>query len=327
MKIEQLSKNCYRVRKKVNNVTYAVTFDHKPTKSEIELAIAEKLQDSIGGAKGTFGMFATEYIENRRNVVSPATIRTYYIKTRQLSDNFKNKKIENLTTADVQAEINLFAKTHEPKTAKTLYGFIKSVIAEYRPNLVLRVKLPQAIKKEVYEPTNEDIRRILDHASKTNYSIPFQLGVLSCRRGEICAATIDDLDGNNLYIHRSMVENENNEWVIKETPKTEESNRILPLPPTLAEQIRKQGFIYDNHPNALNKAIHRYQKKLGIPAFKFHALRSYFASYAHSMGIPDSDIMKIGGWKTDNVMKSVYRKSIEESKRESIEKIFGGLWG
>ena len=124
-----------------------------------------------------------------------------------------------------------------------------------------------------------------------------------------------------------MVEDENNKWVIKETPKTDTSDRILPLPETLADEIREQGFIFDGHPNALNKAIHRVQKRLGIPAFKFHALRSYFASYAHSLGIPDADILAIGGWKTENVMKSVYRKSIEESKNQAIQKLHNGLWG
>ena len=78
-------------------------------------------------------------------------------------------------------------------------------------------------------------------------------------------------------------------------------------------------YVYNNHPNALNKAIHRYQKQLGIPPFKFHALRSYFASYAHSLGIPDADIMSIGGWETDAIMKKVYRKSMEESKKHSMD--------
>ena len=178
----------------------------------------------------------------------------------------------------------------------------------------------------MYEPTNEDIKRILDEVKGTKYSVPFQLGVFSCRRGEICAADISDLDGNELYIHRNMVYDENNNWIVKENPKTDESNRILPLPKSIADEIRKQGFIYDGHPNALNKAIHRIQKKLGIPQFKFHALRSYFASYAHSLGICDADILKIGGWATDNVMKSVYRKSIEESKREAIKKFSEGLF-
>ncbi|MBR6112552.1 MAG: tyrosine-type recombinase/integrase, partial [Paludibacteraceae bacterium] len=80
------------------------------------------------------------------------------------------------------------------------------------------------------------------------------------------------------------------------------------------------------HPNALNKAIHRYQKKLGIPDFKFHALRSYFASYAHSLGIPDADIMAIGGWETDHIMKKVYRKSMEESKKHSMDIITRNLF-
>ena len=84
--------------------------------------------------------------------------------------------------------------------------------------------------------------------------------------------------------------------------------------------------VYNNHPNALNKAIHRFQKQLDIPPFKFHALRSYFASYAHSLGIPDADIMALGGWETDAIMKKVYRKSMEESKKQSIAKISENLF-
>lgn len=327
MKIERLPSGSYRVRKTVNYKVYSIVFDHKPTQNEIVQAVSKSLQDDIGGTVGSFGQLATEYINNRRNVISPLSVRTYLIKLNQLSEGFKKKNLNDITTADVQAEINEFAKTHAPKTVKTLHGFIASVMGEYRPELCLRTKLPQAIKKDVYEPNEEDIKRILEEVKGTHFSVAFQLGVFSCRRGEICAATIDDLDGNNLHIHRNMVEDENNKWVIKETPKTDTSDRILPLPETLADEIREQGFIFDGHPNALNKAIHRVQKRLGIPAFKFHALRSYFASYAHSLGIPDADILAIGGWKTENVMKSVYRKSIEESKNQAIQKLHNGLWG
>ena len=118
----------------------------------------------------------------------------------------------------------------------------------------------------------------------------------------------------------------NDGFVLKNVPKTDASNRIIPLPKSLADQIRKQGYIYNNHPNALNKAIHRYQKQLGIPEFKFHALRSYFASYAHSLGIPEADIMALGGWETDAIMKKVYRKSMETSKQKSMAKISKNLF-
>ena len=323
MKAEILPSGSYRIKKVVKGVTYRVTFDHKPSQKEIALALAEKIQDE-GIKNGSFYKYAREYIQNKQGVVSPATIRTYNTKLEQLSEGFKNENIYEIDSNKVQCEISLFALNHAPKTTKTLYGFISSVMTAYRPSLKLKVTLPQTIVRETYEPRNEDIKRLLERAENTPYSVPFQLGILGCRRGEICAAAIEDLDGNNLWIHRAKVYN--GKWTIKESPKTDASNRIIPLPESLANQIRQQGCIFNGHPNALNKAIHRYQKDLGIPEFKFHALRSYFASYAHSLGIPDADIMAIGGWETDHIMKKVYRKSMEESKKHSMDIITRNLF-
>lgn len=323
MNLEKLPSGSYRAKKMYKGKLYRVTFDHKPSDKEVMIALSEKLEETETGASGTFEKVAKEYIENRKGVISPATERTYNIKIKQLSAEFKSLNIYDITNETVQKEISRFAEDHEPKTVKSLYGFISSVLAANRPNLRLRIKLPQKIDKVVYEPTNEDIKRILSFVKGTDYSVAFQLGVLSLRRGEICAASIEDLSGNELRIHRSMVYNKT--WITKETPKTDASNRTIMLPKKLAAEIRKQGYIYKGHPNALNKAIHRIQDKLDIPHFKFHALRSYFASYAHSVGIPDSDIMSIGGWSTDSVMKSVYRKSLEESRKKSLDKIASGL--
>ena len=54
------------------------------------------------------------------------------------------------------------------------------------------------------------------------------------------------------------------------------------------------------------------QTRLGLPHFSLHKLRHYFASSSHAMGIPDAVIMSMGGWKTEIVMKSVYRHAQEE---------------
>lgn len=325
MKIEKHGSK-YRVRKMYKGEVYTVEFDHEPDDMEVFVAIGREMEKSGVNVKGSFSYFAKKYIENRKNVVSPNTIRTYNTKLKQLSRVFKDKNIRDIQSEDVQAEINRLSTKLEPKTVKTTYGFITAVLRANRSLGGIKVKLPQTIKKDVYEPTNRDIKRILDEVKGTEYSVAFQLGVWGCRQGEIAALTIDDLNGNNLHIHRTMVLNENNKWVVKETPKTDESNRILPIPKELANEIREQGFIYNKVPNRLNKKIHDVQKKLGIPPFKFHTLRSYFASFAHSLGIPDSDILSLGGWATDSVMKRVYRKSIEESKAKSVERIAKHLY-
>lgn len=325
MKVEKVSTNTYRVRKTYKGKRYDLYFDHKPTDREVTIALAEQYDDNSTGLKGTFEKYAKEYIENRSSVLSPASIRTYNIKLSQLSEDFRKKNIASITNEDVQIEVNDFAGTHSPKTTKTLHGFIVSVLGAYRPNLRLRTKLPQAIKKDEYEPSSDDIKRILEDVKGTRYSVPFQLGVLGMRRGEISAADISDLKDNELWIHRSKVYIDS-QWVVKESPKTDASNRKIYLPDSLVSEIYEQGCIFDGHPNALNKAIHRVQDKLGIPQFKFHMLRSYFASYAHSLGISDADILSLGGWATDNVMKNVYRKSLEESRAKSVQKIIESLF-
>lgn len=323
MNIEKLPSGSYRVRKTYQGHTYTKVFSEKPTEKEITLAFAEqfKILDNI---KGTFEEKAKQYIESRNNIVSPATVRTYNIKLNQISDEFKRKKINSITANDVQVEINLFSVNHAPKTTRTLHGFIASVLGSYRPDLALRTTLPVLKESTEYEPNSDEIKRLLKHVKNSRYSVPFQLGVLGLRRGEICALELSDLSGNELHIHRDIVYD--GKWIVKDVPKTEASNRTIAIPDSLAEEIRTQGFVYEGHPNALNKAIHRFQKELSMQEFKFHCLRSYFASYAHTLGIPDKDIQYLGGWKTDAVMKNIYRKSMKESVDVSAQKIIQNIF-
>ena len=108
-------------------------------------------------------------------------------------------------------------------------------------------------------------------------------------------------------------------------PKTEESNREIYIPTELVNEIIEQGYIFEGFSNMLLKALHRFQKQLGIQSFRFHDLRHFYASYAHSMGMSDADIMKSGGWKTDSVMKNVYRHAMKESLQENQAMVASGI--
>lgn len=325
MKLEKLPSGSYRATQMYKGKRYRVTFDHKPTDKEVTIALAEKMKEVDVGKGGTFGSCARQYLENRNKVISPGTEHTYNTKINQLSNEFKAMNIFDIDENAVQIEINSFAANHAPKTVKTLHGFIRSVLRAYRPNLSLRTKLPQPIQKDEYVPEREDIVRLLECAKGTRYDVPFQLAIIyGCRRAEICALTLDDLKGNELWIHSDLAYNKR-QWIKKENPKTNASNRKITLPDSLAEQIRDQGCIYEGHPNALNKAIHRYEKKLGLPPFPFHTLRKFFCSYSFELGISEANIMSIGGWATPSVMKSVYRRAMEKSKKESMELITSSL--
>ena len=319
MTYEKLPSGSYRVKKIVKGHTYRVTFDHKPSDREVTIALAELMQEDVHMEKGTFESYCHRYIDSKKNILSPASIRTYNMLTDRLSDRLKKTNIYEVTQELIQIEVNNYSADHSPKTVRALHGFIASVLGMYRPQFVLKTALPRLERIKGYQPTTEDIQRVLTAVKGTEYSVPFQLGVLGLRRGEICALQIEDLNGCNLTINKTLVYNKG--WMVKPAAKTDESNRVIVIPEKLANEIRDNGEIFDGDPKRLNKHLHRVQKDLGIESFKFHDLRHYFASYASTLGIPEADIMAMGGWKSDHVFKAIYRDSLEESRRKSMSLI------
>lgn len=326
MKIEKTKSGAYRVRQQSDGKRICITFPYKPSQKEAAIAIAERLQEDNQVDDGTFLHFAEEYIANRSAVLSQASVRTYNNYTKMISDNFNAKRLFTLTQSDIQAEINLFNKTHSPKTTRSLHGFIYAVIKAKRPSMTINTTLPQMVRKKRYLPTEKDIKAILNYVKGTEDEYVFKLGIMGLRRAEICALTLKDFTDTGVYVDKCKVYNDNKEWEIKPTPKTDNSNRFVPLQPDIIKNIRKQGYVFKESPKKLNEHLHKAQKELNIPQFRFHDLRHYFASYAHSIGIPDADILAIGGWKTEHVMKDIYRESMEKSRAESSKKLLESIY-
>ena len=323
MKIEKLPSGSYRIRKMYKGKTYTVIFDEKPTQKEAMQAMAAEL-DKVKCKRTTltFQDAAEEYIELKRNVLSPSTIRGYAGIMRQMPEKFLAENIHDITALDIQAEINRMAKGHSPKTIRNYHGFISAVLGMYCPNLKINTTLPQKSKDEPYIPSSDDIKRILECAKGTRFEIPIVLACYGMRRSEICALTPEDIDGDIVRINKAMVQDENKNWIIK-TTKTTGSTREIIIPATIADKIHEQGYVYKGHPNNITCYLSRVQKSLSIPHFSIHKLRHYFASQMSALGVPEADILKMGGWESDHVMKSVYRHSMmekeEQAKRDAAD--------
>ena len=328
MKIEQVSQNSYRVRKTYKGKKYTVYFDHRPTQKEILTVLSEKLQNpDIGQNKGCFEVYCDKYIEAKRNVLAESTLGGYQKCKRCLSDEFKALKLYDIDQIDVQREINNYAKDHSPKSVRNQHGFISAVLKMFRPSLNLNTTLPQKKKYNNVTPSTNELEMILKASENTPYHIGFQLAALGMRRSEICAATPDDIKGNILTISKARVYDEDNHLTTRDNTKTEESTREIYLPDALVAEIKQAGVIYDRTPPMLVKTLHKYQDMLGIERFRLHDLRCYYASYAHSLGVPDVYIMKAGGWKTDHVMKSIYRNALKDKNQEMQKAATKGIFG
>ena len=325
MKIEQLPSGAYRIRKMYKGKTYTVTFDRKPTQKDALLAMAKKLEEVKESRKPmTFAEAAAGYVDMKRNVLSPRTVKEYIEIGSRLPDWFKKLNLSDITQLDLNRLVNEFSRDKSPKTVRNYHGFVSAVLGTYRPDMKIYTKLPQKVKNEPYTPSREDVKRILEASKGTKFEIPITLACYGMRRSEICALTIEDVEGDVVHINKALVIDSDRNWVIK-TTKTTESTRDIVIPEELADKIREQGYVYKGAPNTINDFLIRTERDLGIPHFSLHKLRHYFASEMSALGVPEADILRMGGWETDHVMKSVYRHSmmerVEQAKREAAEKL------
>lgn len=320
--VDQLPSGKYRVRKMINGKRQSLLFDAPPTQKDVLLATNELLNEVPGATlKGTFLDYAEKYIKAKENVLSASTIRGYRATLRGIPGHFTSLPLKDITQYTLTALVNDMVRSVSPKTVYNRHGLIVSVLHEFRPDFVIRTKLPRKTQKDIYTPGDEEVSILFtyleDSPTLKKYWIPLYLASLGLRRSEIGALSIADLSEDDiLTINKAKVLGSDNKWVIQNFTKTERSNRKIPLPKELADRIRQQGFIYQGDLNSIFCVMTAAQKKLGLPHFGVHRLRSYFASKAHALGLHDSIILKLGGWKSDYIMKGIYRKALQEDLHE-----------
>ena len=184
------------------------------------------------------------------------------------------------------------------------------------------IKLPFVQTREFPLPSDEDIVKLIQYFQSTcpDMVIACSLAAFgSFRRSEICARISDNIDGDSILVDTAMVENENKEWVIKQT-KTKSSQRRVVLPGPIMKLLEgKEGFLVSLNPNRITRKFADARKKLELPYFRFHDLRAYQASILHALGIPDKYIMERGGWKGTQTLNKVYKRSIAKKATETDE--------
>jgi len=265
----------------------------------------------------TFSSALDAYITARSTVLSPSTIAGYRSIERTLAkqDWFTSKPLLDITDADMRrlvSVLNLF-----PKTLRNITGLVSAVF-DFNGLKSPSVRLPAKAPTDRPIPDADTVTAMLQAARGTRLEVPLGLAMMGLRRSEICALSVTDLDRDDiLHIHRAAVYGP--ELVIKDTTKTASSDRYIKIPHQLAQMIRKQGYVTEMTPKALSCTFPHFLRRHGFPQMRLHDCRHFMASYLHSLGVPDAEIMRMGGWKTDHVMKTVYRHAL--AQEETAQKV------
>lgn len=305
-----------------------------PTRWEAEKAAAEFIEN---GRKEkeivTVAQALDKYIELKRNVLSPSTIRGYEIIRKHRLQSLMPVDILEVDSFKMQQAINEDAVTKSRKSISEAKNLIITALKLHGVYLNLNVSLPPKAPKIKELPTAEQVIQML---RGTDIELPCLLAMwLSLRMSEVRGLQFKDLNGNVLTVRRSKLYLGGKD-VVREVNKTYSSTRQLVLPQYLLDLIAvvphdngDEDFIVPQNYQLIKKHLKKLAEKNGY-TLTFHDLRHLNASVMLMLGIPDKYAMERGGWSTNSTLKAVYQHTFSaERKRvdEQIDGYFNGILG
>ena len=272
----------------------------------------------------TLGKAFDNYIEAKDSVLSPSTILGYKKIRKGYLQSIMSVNITDLTQEEVQKAVNAdFKRGASSKSVRNAHGLLNAVLREYRPNFVLRTTLPQKEPHEIQILTEDELKLLYKVSSGTKYHLPIVLASwLGLRMSEIRGLKFTDIKNGKIHIQRAIVEGENGP--AEKLTKSLAGDRYLSCPAEIQKLIDGQAheteYIVPLTEATIYKGFKRLCEKANITPCRFHDLRHFAASEAHSLGIPDKYQMKRMGHKTDNMLKTVYQHTMAD-KEESFSNI------
>lgn len=291
-----------------------------PTKTEAQAMAYEWRHAKTDKLNLTVADACERYIELKRAVLSPSTIKGYIYAAKRIEEHpISRINVSDLKATNMQIFISDFAARYTPKYVKNVYGFLTASVGMFLPDASFKVTLPQKVRQSYYVPTENDVQALLNAAESTEMKLAVLFAAVgTMRRGEACAVSYDDVDYKRctISVNKAFVQTPDFTWELK-SPKTYDSCRTVLMPDYIFTMIkslhRDEGYILNCTPDRLYVRFKRLIKSAGLHDFRYHDLRHYAASRMHAAGVPERYIETIGGWKPGStVLKRVYENVMDE---------------
>lgn len=325
----------------------------RPTQRECKAAAREIEQELEDGAlTHVDNIRVAEWIKNwleiHKNKYSPSTYALYqgylrnYYKPFFKQQKFKDVKVIHLKKFENEL-LGEQSSTSVRRILSCLRPIFHDALRDKSP--FKEFKLPKEAKVDYSDvPTAEEFKQI-HVAVKGTRDEPVILLAACCglRREEIFALRPNDLDfdNNTIRIDETYVINDQNEYEIKDTTKSENGMRTVSAPPylmTTIKSVMQDGFairkkkqkvieindkrddrlIFPMRPDSYSSYLAKLWKQKKIPKIRLHFLRHYHATWLYENGVPDHLSAERLGHDI-KVLKEIYQH-LGVEKKETINK-------
>jgi integrase len=281
------------------------------------------------------------HLETESIRLKPSTVCVYrnYIKN-YIHPFFGDMSVETLTQPILQDFIiRQIDNGLSALVVQSVFNFLKSGLPEKQG--IWDVVLPKATKHKaeflsLYE------QKQLEEAAK-RYGGGTFIAIMLClytglRIGEIAGLRREDIDFERKTIavrrtiQRIKTEKPGQKTeIIALSPKSQSSNRIIPLPDFIAELLKtspEYGFIISGmdkpiEPRTLQYRFKRLLTLSGIRGVNFHTTRHTFAARALERGFDVKTLSEIMGHSSAAVTLNKYAHISDECKRRHMESLIG----
>lgn len=298
----------------------------------------------------------SEWLENYVKISAKhrTIIRYSEIVKQHIVPNLGEHDMDSLTPMMLQKFVSeLIAhgnqKTGEGLSASTVNSVITVIQTSLHTAFALslvkdpigdKIKRPNMTEKAVECFTLDEQKKIEQAVQSSNKR--YMIGVLialytGLRIGELIALEWSDIDFDNRLLDVNKTCHYAKNAVGKfsriiESPKTESSNRVVPLPKQLIpilKELKKQSksqIVIAN--NEKDISVRTYQrnfamvlKSLGIPHRGFHSLRHTFATRALECGMDVKTLSEILGHKNPTITLNRYAHSLLGHKKDMMDRL------
>ncbi len=318
------------------------------TKREAEKARAEAVTQANNGwlslpsRESVAGLFRNYFDSTGANRVRKITLQSYRsMIENHLISRLGAKSVSALTPDDLDFMITEMAKA---KISATTIRYVLRIIHRVLRDAVRKGRLsrnvadlvdpPPGNKPEIKTWNEEEFDLFLTAAADSEYYEFYStLAVTGARRGEALGLTwrdVDlDIDSPKITICRTAYKLDNGQWLF-EKPKTNRSNRDIPLPVSLAlllERLREQQEAYAKlcglefseddfvfvrpdgslpDPRYLSKVFRRIVERASLKRIRLHDLRHTYATLLRKQGRSIEEISKVLGHASPVVTLNIY---------------------